>query len=175
MTTATEESRRMWGTTVAVVARLGLAVVWAWAAIAKLGDADAAVRAVRAYEILPEVLVKPFAWGLPFVELALAVLLLVGIGTRIAGWISAAIMVVFMAGIVSVWVRGIQIDCGCFGGGGPAEVDGWTYAGELLRDGFFLLLSLVVALGPRSPYSLDALFDPDDSEDTREDAEAEIL
>ncbi|MGZ8766390.1 MAG: MauE/DoxX family redox-associated membrane protein [Acidimicrobiia bacterium] len=156
----------MWGTTVAVVARLGLAVVWAWAAIAKLGDADAAVRAVRAYEILPEVLVKPFAWGLPFVELALAVLLLVGIGTRIAGWISAAIMVVFMAGIVSAWVRGIQIDCGCFGGGGPAEVDGWTYAGELLRDGFFLLLSLVVALGPRSPYSLDALFDPDDSEDT---------
>jgi len=163
VTTATEESRRMWGATAAVVARLGLAVVWAWAAIAKLGDADAAVRAVRAYEILPELLVKPFAWGLPFVELALAVLLVLGLGSRVAGWISVGVLVVFMAGIVSVWVRGIQIDCGCFGGGGPADVDGWTYASELLRDGFFLALALVVALGPRSPFSLDALFDRDDS------------
>ena len=80
VTAATQESRRVWGATVAVVARLGLAVVWAWAAIAKLGDADAALRAVRAYEILPEALVKPFAWGLPFVELALAVLLVLGFG-----------------------------------------------------------------------------------------------
>jgi uncharacterized membrane protein YphA (DoxX/SURF4 family) len=164
VTTATDESRKVWGATVAVVARLGLAVVWGWAAIAKLGDADSAVRAVRAYEILPEALVKPFAWGLPFVELALAVLLVLGIGTRIAGWISAAILVLFMAGIVSVWVRGIQIDCGCFGGGGPAEVDGWTYASELLRDGFFLVLAFVVARGPRSPYCLDELFARDSSE-----------
>lgn len=163
--TATEEASRMWGGTVAVVARLGLAVVWAWAAIAKLGDADAAVRAVRAYEILPEAFVKPFAWGLPFVELALAVLLVLGLGSRIAGWISVAVLVVFMAGIFSVWVRGIQIDCGCFGGGGPADVDGWTYASELLRDGFFVVLALVVALGPRSPYSLDSLFDRNDSDE----------
>ncbi len=169
VTTATEDSRKLWGATVAVVARFGLALVWAWAAIAKLGDADGAVRAVRAYEILPEVLVKPFAWGLPFVELALAILLVLGIGTRIAGWISAGILIVFMAGIVSVWVRGIQIDCGCFGGGGPADVDGWTYASELLRDGFFLVLALVVALGPRSPYCLDARFDRDDFEDTDEE------
>ena len=106
---------------------------------------------MRAYEILPEALVKPFAWGLPFVELALAVLLVLGIGTRVAGWVSAVILVVFMAGIVSVWARGIQIDCGCFGGGGAADVDGWSYATELLRDGFFLALALVVALGPAQP------------------------
>jgi len=165
VTAATQESRRVWGATVAVVARLGLAVVWAWAAIAKLGDADAALRAVRAYEILPEALVKPFAWGLPFVELALAVLLVLGFGTRIAGWISAVILVVFMAGIVSVWARGIRIDCGCFGGGGAADVNGWTYTSELLRDGFFLLLSLVVALGPQSPLCLDDLFARDDPQE----------
>jgi uncharacterized membrane protein YphA (DoxX/SURF4 family) len=165
VTAATEESRRVWGATVAVVARLGLALVWAWAAIAKLGDADAAVRAVRAYEILPEALVKPFAWGLPFVELAIAVLLVLGIGTRVAGWISAVILVVFMAGIASVWARGIQIDCGCFGGGGAADVNGWTYATELLRDGFFLVLALVVALGPRSPLCLDDLFARDDTDE----------
>jgi hypothetical protein len=51
-------------------ARIVLAVVFAWAAIAKMSDPDAAVRAVRAYRILPEALVHPAAWGLPFVELA---------------------------------------------------------------------------------------------------------
>ncbi len=159
VTAATEESRRVWGATVAVVARLGLAVVWAWAAIAKLGDADGAVRAVRAYEILPEALVKPFAWGLPFVELASALLLVLGIGTRVAGWISAVILTVFMAGIISVWARGIQIDCGRFGGGGAADVNGWTYVSELLRDGFSCSSRASRRLlGPRSPLCLDDMF-----------------
>jgi hypothetical protein len=49
-----------------------------------------------------------------------------------------------------VWARGIRIECGCFGGGGPADVDGWSYAAALLRDVFFLGLALVVALGPES-------------------------
>lgn len=145
--------------TVALCARFGLAIVWGWAAIAKLGDPDAAVRAVRAYEVLPEVLVKPFAWGLPFVELALAVLLVIGLGTRAAGWISAAILAIFMAGIVSVWVRGISIDCGCFGGGGPADVNSWTYATELIRDAVFAGMALLVALGPKSPYALDDILE----------------
>src|SRR6476659_3848663 len=99
-------------------ARLALAVVWTWAGLAKLADPDAAVRAVRAYELFPEALVKPVAWGLPFVELALAVLLLVGLATRPAAWASVVLLLVFLGATASVWARGLQIDCGCFGGGG---------------------------------------------------------
>ena len=54
---------RLW---TATTARLLLATVWAWAALAKISDPDAAVRAVRAYQLLPEALVRPVAWGLPF-------------------------------------------------------------------------------------------------------------
>src|SRR5437773_12095347 len=61
------------------VARAVLATVWAWAGVAKLADPSGAVLSVRAYRLLPEVLVRPVAWGLPYLELAVAVLLLAGI------------------------------------------------------------------------------------------------
>src|SRR5262249_58066732 len=98
-TLTTENRRRIpasWWPWCSTAGRLVLAGVWGWAGVAKLGDPDAAVRAVRAYDILPETFVKPFAWGLPFVELALAVLLLVGLATRPAAWASAGLRPPFL-------------------------------------------------------------------------------
>ena len=137
--------------------RLLLAGVWAWAGVAKLGDPDAAVRAVRAYDILPEAFVKPFAWGLPFVELALAVLLLLGIATRPAAWASAVLLLVFIGATASVWARGLQIDCGCFGGGGQSSADATSYLRDIGRDGLLLCVALLVAAGAPSRFALDNL------------------
>ncbi|HYU39681.1 MAG TPA: MauE/DoxX family redox-associated membrane protein [Acidimicrobiia bacterium] len=144
-----------WWPWCSTVARVVLAGVWAWAGVTKLSDPDAGVRAVRAYEILPEALVKPFAWGLPFVELVLAALLLVGLATRPAAWASVVLLGVFMAGTVAAWSRGLQIDCGCFGGGGQASADGVRYLRDLGRDGLFLTLALLVAAGAPSRLALD--------------------
>jgi uncharacterized membrane protein YphA (DoxX/SURF4 family) len=146
-----------WWPWCSTVARLVLAGVWAWAGVAKVGDPDASVRAVRAYEILPETIVKPFAWGLPFVELALAALLLLGLATRPAAWVSAGLLLVFVAGTAAAWARGLQIDCGCFGGGGAAAADGPRYLRELGRDGLFLCLAILVAAGTPSRVALDNL------------------
>lgn len=142
-----------WATT---AARLVLAVVWAWAGYAKMADPDAAVRAVRAYDLAPEWLVKPIAWGLPFIEVALAVLLLLGLATRPAAWVSVGLFAAFIGMIGSAWARGLSIDCGCFGGGGAsAAADARQYAQEIGRDVLFLGLALLVALRPPSPLSLD--------------------
>jgi uncharacterized membrane protein YphA (DoxX/SURF4 family) len=138
------------------VARLALAGVWAWAGWAKIADPDAATRAVRAYDLFPEILVKPIAWGLPFVELALALLLLVGLACRPSAWVSAVLFVAFIAMIGSAWARGLSIDCGCFGGGGASSgVDAAGYARDIARDLVLLGLALLVALGPDSALSLD--------------------
>jgi uncharacterized membrane protein YphA (DoxX/SURF4 family) len=138
------------------VARLALAGVWAWAGLAKMADPDAATRAVRAYELFPELLVKPIAWGLPFVELALALLLVLGLACRPGAWVSAVLFLAFIAMIGSAWARGLSIDCGCFGGGGATNgVDGAKYAQEMVRDLVFVGLALFVALGPSSALSLD--------------------
>ncbi|MGZ6963415.1 MAG: MauE/DoxX family redox-associated membrane protein [Acidimicrobiia bacterium] len=142
-----------WATT---AARLALAVVWTWAGLSKIADPDVATRAVRSYEIFPESLVKPIAWGLPFVELGLALLLLIGLACRPAAWASAVLFVGFIAMIGSAWARGLSIDCGCFGGGGPTSgVGGAKYAQDMIRDLLFLGLAVFVAAGPSSRLSLD--------------------
>src|SRR5919197_646663 len=124
---------RAWTPWIATLVRLGLAVVWAWAARAKILEPDGAVVSVRAYRLLPEALVHPVAWGLPFLELALAVLLAAGVATRLAATTSAG-------------ARGLSIDCGCFSAGGPAAgVGAAQYLGEVLRDTGLLVVSLALA------------------------------
>jgi uncharacterized membrane protein YphA (DoxX/SURF4 family) len=147
---------RRWLLWLATAARLLLAAVWAWAAVAKITDPDAAVRAVRAYQLLPEAVVRPVAWGLPFVELALGVLLVVGLATRLAAVCSAVLLGVFMVGIASAWARGLQIHCGCFGGGGPsAGVGARDYLVELVRDTGLLAVAVLLARHPHSRLAVD--------------------
>ncbi|WP_354639559.1 MauE/DoxX family redox-associated membrane protein [Kitasatospora camelliae] len=144
------------GEWIGLAVRLALAVVWGWAGLAKVADPAEAAQAVRAYEILPESLVKPVGWGLPFLELALALLLLIGLGTRIAAAVSAVLLLAFISGIASAWARGISIDCGCFGGGGTVDASKTEYLQEILRDTGFLLLAAWMVHRPRTKFSADA-------------------
>ena len=64
-------------------ARLGLAAVWLVAGAAKVGDLAASGRAVNAYQVMPYDVATVVGAALPFVELALGVLLLLGLATRL--------------------------------------------------------------------------------------------
>jgi protein-disulfide isomerase len=138
---------------VSLAGRLLLAGVLGYAASSKLFDPLATARAVRAYKLLPEGLAVPFAHALPWVELALALLLLVGVAVRLVGWLTAALLTVFVLGMSSAWARGLKIDCGCFGGGGPTEHP--QYLRDVLRDTAFVLVAVTVALLPRSRFAVD--------------------
>jgi uncharacterized membrane protein YphA (DoxX/SURF4 family) len=140
---------------ISAAVRLALAVVWAWAGLAKVSDPEAAAQAVRVYRILPEALVKPIGYGMPFLEIALALLLLLGLGTRIAAIVSCVLLLVYIGAIVSVWARGISIDCGCFGGGGAVAASQTAYWQEILRDCGFLVLAGWLVWRPKSRLSLD--------------------
>lgn len=144
----------MWIRIVSLIARLGLAAVWLVSGWIKFSDPTQTIVAVRAYQLLPEVFVRPVAAGLPVLELVLGLLLLIGMAVRPVAAVSAAVLVTLIVAIVSAWSRGLSIDCGCFGGGGLAEVDDWDYAREILRDLGFLALSAWLIVFPRSPAAL---------------------
>ena len=140
----------------ATAARLVLGTVWIVAGSLKLGDLPASVRAVRAYQLLPEPAAQVVGAGLPLVEVALGVLLLAGLGTRAGAVISVLLLTVFVVGISSAWVRGLRIDCGCFGSGGelgPGERP--AYGSELLRDAGLLVLAGLLAWRPHSRLAVD--------------------
>jgi len=137
-------------------ARLGLAAVWLFAGASKVGDLAASGRAVNAYQVMPYDLATVIGAVLPFVELALGVLLIVGLATRLVAGVSAALLVVFIAGIASAWARGLAIDCGCFGSGGQlAAGQAPSYLPEILRDLGFLVLAGFLLIWPRTPFALD--------------------
>jgi len=133
-------------------ARLVAATVFAIAGIAKIGDPQGTIRAVRAYRLLPEGAVHAVAYALPSFEIALAVLLFLGIAARVVGAIAAVALAVFVVAIVSAAIRGLRIDCGCFGGGG--FVTHTHYLLEISRDVLLLLVILVIPLVTRSRFAL---------------------
>lgn len=139
-------------------ARLGLAGVWLYAGWSKVTDLAASGRAVHAYQVMPYELAKLVGAVLPFVELALGVLLLAGAATRLAAGVSAVLLVVFIAGITSAWIRGLAIDCGCFGSGGPLTPgETPSYGLDITRDVGFLTLAAFLAVWPGTRFSVDSL------------------
>src|SRR5579875_1309390 len=126
---------------VGLIARLLLAAVWIWAAVSKLSDPLQFVQAVRAYDATPDWLSRAIGYGLPVLELCLGIVLAVGIMVRISAIVSGLLFVVFLIGIIQAAARGIQLECGCFGGGGQIT-GGTTYTWDIIRD----LLLLIAAV-----------------------------
>lgn len=141
---------------VGTLARFGLAAVWLLSGIPKALDPDQTYVAVRAYDVLPDLGVELVAGILPWLEIALAVLLLLGLGTRAAAVVSALLLVVFVAGVSQAWARGLSIDCGCFGGGGQVEPGQTAYVEELLRDTGFMVLAAWLVVRPRTLFAVDS-------------------
>ncbi len=143
-----------------VLARLVTGVVWVLAGALKLPHPEASVTAVRGYQLLPLSLTGPVGHVLPMLEVVVGLCLLLGLVTRPASTVSALLQVAFIGGIASVWARGISIDCGCFGGGGPDPDAIAKYPWDIARDVGLLLLSLWLVARPRTPYAVDNLLFP---------------
>lgn len=140
---------------IGLVARLIVGGVWVVAGALKLGDPAASVRAVRAYDLLPEMIVPSVGYLLPLVEVLVGIYLIVGLFTRTSGVLSAGLFAAFIIGISAAWSRGLQIDCGCFGGGGFDAEASEKYPWEIARDVGLLLASMWVVRWPARRWSLD--------------------
>lgn len=138
-------------------ARLVTGVVWIWAGAVKLGDSYQSVQAVRAYDLLPASLIEPVGYLLPVLEVVVGAALVAGLLTRGAAVVSSLLFGAFVIGIASAWARGLQIDCGCFGGGGYDPDAASRYPWEIARDAALLLASLFLVRWPRTRLALDSL------------------
>jgi uncharacterized membrane protein YphA (DoxX/SURF4 family) len=130
-----------------LVLRLVLGGLLVLAAATKLADRQGFRRAVAEYAVLPETLVGPFAVLLPWLELTLGLLLLVGLGTTVAAALAAPLFLSFGLAIGVNLLRGRQFDCHCFGSVHNESI-GWP---ALLRSAALVLVALVVSLGA-SPF-----------------------
>jgi len=125
-----------------LLGRLALAAVFLYAAYAKLRQpAMLFALTIDSYQLLPVWAVSLVAHTLPWSELGLGLLLLLGWPLRPVATLASLILLVFFGVMVRAYAKGLEIDCGCFGPGEQLGVK------TLLRDGSLLALSLAVTIG----------------------------
>lgn len=156
----------------ALLARLIVGGVWVYAGALKVDDPESSVAAVRAYQLLPTGLADTVGRVLPMLEIVVGACLVLGLLTRIIGGVSALLQIAFIIGIASVWARGIEINCGCFGDGGPNPNASSQYPWEIARDVGLLALSLLLVVRPSSPCSADGVLFPEKSKVSDVEAES---
>ncbi len=141
---------------VSLAVRLAMAIILIAAAIPKALDLDQSVYAVRAYRLVPDALEPLVGVGLPFLEFALAAVLLAGIFTRLSSIVWLLMMAGFVFGVAWAWAKGYNIDCGCFGGGGDVVGRQVNYPAHMAERAGFIALGLWLTIFPKTPFSLDA-------------------
>ncbi len=95
--------------------RLVLAGVFVLAAYEKIQDPYAFASSTYAYRIVPAPVATVVGIAMPAVEMVAAFALITGLFWRGGALILGGLLVVFVIGLFQAILRGIDIDCGCFG------------------------------------------------------------
>jgi putative oxidoreductase len=114
---------------VVLAASLVGAAVFIYAGIDKIRDPLQFADSIAAFAILPAVLINLLALGLPPFEIACGLLLLAPWTRRVGALAVAVISIIFFTALASALLRGLTLDCGCFGTGAPSRPRMWLELG----------------------------------------------
>ena len=141
---------------VAVAVSLAMAAVFIYAGIDKIRDPLQFADSIYAFEILPVAFINLLALGLPPFEIMSGLLLVVPPTRRIGALAVMMCSVVFFSALGFALLRGLTLDCGCFGIGAPSRPRMWLELGldALLFSGaLFVYMRSIgrLAAGPDLP------------------------
>lgn len=123
----------------AILTRLALAAIFIYSAYAKLKDPwYVFAGSIDSYRLLPPSATIWIAKTLPWFELVLGVLLVIGVKVRWLAIICGLLLAGFWLSMLRAYLKGMDIDCGCFGPG--ERISPLTLA----RDSLMIILSAVV-------------------------------
>lgn len=125
---------------ITTMARIGVACLFAVAAVAKLRRHDDWAAAVAGYRLLPDVFVLPVARMLPPFEIAVAAGLVAGLPLAFAG--AAGLLALFAVAMAINLLRGRRdVDCGCDPSARPKPI-GWALVARNLCLGSLMVTGL---------------------------------
>lgn len=124
-----------------------VAVILASAATHKVRAPARFAKQLEDYQLLPKVLLKPIARGLPLVEIGVAFALLVPASRSSAALLAAALLALYAAAIgINLWRGRADIDCGC---SGPDQAQPLRPV-LLARNSVLVTLALVASIAPQA-------------------------
>jgi uncharacterized membrane protein YphA (DoxX/SURF4 family) len=140
---------------IGLICRLTLGGVLFVAGYLKVDKLEVSQMAVRSYELLPIPIANFLGQTLPLFEVVIGLLLILGAATRVVAALGGFTMFIFIIAIGQAWARGLNIDCGCFGGGGTVAPGETRYLQEILRDAGLVAMALFLLRYPVSKFSVD--------------------
>jgi putative oxidoreductase len=123
---------------------LGEAIAWVfglvfiWSGWIKAQDPAQFLASIRSFHILPDPFAAWLALALPWLEIFAGLAVLTGWLRQGGLLLLNASLVIFAAALVAAWLRGLDIECGCFGSGKGAT----SIVDALLRDAALLGIGL---------------------------------
>lgn len=127
-----------------LIARLVLAAAFLFAALPKIQDPVVFATAVEGFRVISG---QPALWIallLPWMELIIGIGLLIPQIRRGSGLLIALLLIAFIGLHASAWMRGLDINCGCFGQSeGDAPVN---YLWLIVRNTALLAAAIAVFL-----------------------------
>jgi uncharacterized membrane protein YphA (DoxX/SURF4 family) len=122
--------------------RIAVGGVLFYAGFMKLNSTAQFAELIANYRILPAQGNQLAAAVLPWCEVSTGLFLITGIWTRAAGMVASTLFLIFAGGVTAALVRGLDIECGCFGTESHARVGLET----LVKDVAGLIAAMVVVL-----------------------------
>lgn len=135
-----DRQKRSLSKTTFVAGRWILGLLFLYAGFEKAFHPQDFAQIILNYRILPDPLINPTAVLLPWLEIVLGLLLILGRLLPGAVLLGNFLLVVFFAAILFNLARGLDIDCGCFSTAGGNR-SGGAMSWYVIRDGILLLLA----------------------------------
>jgi len=126
-----------------IVLRLALAGVFLYAGTTKVINPQAFADSIATFRMLSPQLINIVAIGLPPFEILLGLMLISGWKARAASLAVTGLSIVFALALGQALIRGLVVDCGCFGSGEPSTLKTWESFGRaflLLAASFWVYL-----------------------------------
>lgn len=97
------------------VFRLAFGVTFIVSGAGKLPEGGSFVAKVEGFDLLPEVLARFYGTALPWLEVIIGTLLILGLFSRFVAAIGMLTALSFIVANSVVLYRGLNLECGCFG------------------------------------------------------------
>ena len=112
--------------------RLALGGVFLYAGTTKVTNPQEFADSIATFKMLPPQVLNIVALGLPPFEILLGLMLVSGWKARAASLALAGLSIVFGLALGQALMRGLVVDCGCFGSGEPSTLKTWASFGRAL-------------------------------------------
>jgi len=129
--------------------RLIVGGIFIWAAVTKIADPLSFAQNIRNYRLVGQTLSFATAIILPWLELIAGICLIVGVFPRSSALLVSGLLVFFIILVTVTILRGIDVDCGCFGTF-SRKADLWL----ILEDSLWLAMSLVLLFSSENDFCL---------------------